>query len=290
VGLSFCTRVSDAFPLRYVDELRDSILASPYLAANNLNYRFTGTRGFSVVFRREGLARVREEFPSFAPYLDAVVDERCNAFFLNPLVIGQPAGADEPPPGAEGRTAAQGDREATKELSAGAEGRTAAQGGREATKEFPAGSSPRRGRGSGGAIAPVRVAPHVDRSLRSFTLPIEPPNPLRVTVLYVEVPAGMRGGDLRLYHRLWPVGRVRPRRNLLIQFQGWLRHEVRPARLPDARPRVSLVCEHYILDEDALARIPPFTVRSMSPFERFLEAELTERKNRDPVDPGSGEA
>lgn len=215
-GLAFTARVPDAFAPEEVAAVRRAVLESPYLAENNLNYRFTGTRGFSVVFRREGLTRVRETFPAFAPYLDSVVDAHCNAFFLNPLVLA----------------AAPGD-------------------------------SP-----------PARVAPHVDRSLRSFTLPDEPPNPRRVSVLYAQVPEAMRGGVLRLYHRLLPVGRVRPRENLLVHFQGWLRHEVTAVHLPAGTCRVSLVCEHYALDDTLLARIPAFTVRSMSAFDAFLDAEL----------------
>lgn len=215
--LAYTDRVPDAFPAGYVEALRRCVLNSPYLAANNLNYRFTGTRGFSVVFRREGLTRVREQFPVFAPYLDRTVDDACNAFFLNPLVVGEPE--------------APGER-------------------------------------------PVGVAPHIDRSLRSFTAPHEPPNPLRVSVLYAQVPAGMRGGVLRFYHSCVPVGWVRPRENMLVHFQGWLRHEVTAAHLPAGTSRVSLVCEHYRLDEVLLARVPVFTVRSTRGFDGFLEAEL----------------
>lgn len=215
--LAYTDRVPGAFAPEYVEALRRYILGSPYLAANNLNYRFSGTRGFSVVFRREGLARVREQFPIFAPYLDQTVDDGCNAFFLNPLVVGEPEKPSDPP---------------------------------------------------------VGVAMHVDRSLRSFTAPHEPPNPLRVSVLYAQVPAGMRGGILRFYHRFVPVGWVRPRENMLVHFQGWLRHEVTAAHLPTGTCRMSLVCEHYRLDEAMLARVPVFTVRSMRGFEGFLEAEM----------------
>lgn len=66
---------------------RDAILDSPYMSTNNLNERFKGTYGFSVVFRREGLSEVRERFPAFAPFLDRVLVDGCNAFFLNPLLV-----------------------------------------------------------------------------------------------------------------------------------------------------------------------------------------------------------
>lgn len=217
-GLALYARRQDAFPVEYIEELGERVLSSPYLADNNLNYRFSGTRGFAIVFRRDGLARVHAEFPEFSPYLDEVLDSSCNAFFLNPLVIGCPIT------------------------------------GREA----------------------VGVAPHVDRSLRSLTRPIEPPNPRRVTVLYVRVPPGMTGGRLHLYFRLLPVGRITPRPNMLLEFQGGLRHEVRAARFPpdSQSSRVSLVCEHYVLGEEALSRVPSFTVRSTSSFEAFLAAEM----------------
>lgn len=67
--------------------MRDAILESPLMAANNLNWRFEGTYGFSVVFTRPALPRIREEFPAFGPYLDAAVQRDCNAFFLNPLLV-----------------------------------------------------------------------------------------------------------------------------------------------------------------------------------------------------------
>lgn len=222
-GLAHKRVVRNAFSQAQMDALRPAILGSPYLAENNLNYRFSGTRGFSVVFRIEGVDRVRDTFPAFAPYLDHVLDARCNAFFLNPLVLGE-----APDEGATG----------------------------------------------------ARVAPHVDRSLRSYTLPMEPPNPRFVTVLYVEVPEGMQGGVLRLYHRLLPVGRVIPREGDLVWFQGGLRHEVTAVRVGAGQQRVSLVCEHYQLPAALLERIPVFTVRSTRGFEGFLAAEI-ERAARD---------
>jgi len=198
----------DAFPPGYLSRVSKAIRESKYLADNNLNYRFSGTLGYSVIFRDVGRARVLENFPEFDKYLERVLDPRCNAFFLNPLVTSEGA----------------------------------------------------------------RVAPHVDRSLRSLTIPDEPPNPLKVSVLYVEVPSGMRGGRLILYHRLLPLGWVTPRANLLVTFQGFLRHEV--TRVSSDRPRISLVCEQYVLDERLYKRIPEFTVRSMSSFGLFFEAEM----------------
>jgi hypothetical protein len=221
LGLLPFWRRRDAFAPSYLDALREAILRSPYLAESNLNYRFAGTQGYAVTFTTDGLPRVRQDFPEFAPYLDAALDARCNAFFLNPLVIGEVG----------------------------------------------------------------KVAPHVDRSLRSFTLPDEPPNPRRVSVLYVDVPPGMRGGRLNLYHRLLPLASLKPRRNVLLIFQGFLRHAVTEVRGTGQAPRLSLVCEQYHLPGKLLARVPEFAVRSTSPFEAFLQAELKRGKGAEPPNP-----
>ena len=71
---------------------RDAVLDAPYMSSNNLNARFAGTYGFSVVFRREGLPKVLERFPAFAPFFAAALEARCNAFFCNPLLIADGAG------------------------------------------------------------------------------------------------------------------------------------------------------------------------------------------------------
>jgi hypothetical protein len=67
--------------------MADSVLDSPFLADNNLNVRFKGTYGFSVVFRRDGIQAVRSEFPELGPFLDLTLRKDCNAFFLNPLLL-----------------------------------------------------------------------------------------------------------------------------------------------------------------------------------------------------------
>lgn len=204
----------EAFPKSWLEECRRKILDSPLLSASTLNYRFSGTLGFSVAFRREGLEQMEAHFPEFMDYLKAVLHPSGNAFFLNPLVIY---------------------------------------------------------RGS-------RVAPHIDRSLKSWTVPDVPPCPAKVSVLYVDVPADLEGGAFVL-HRRRPVATVQPRKNLLLEFQGKLRHEVtevlKAGPDPDLpQPRISLVCEHYRLPPRLLARVPTFHVRTKRSFEEFLQAEL----------------
>lgn len=201
--------VRPALPAEQIEALRQCVLSSPYLAANNLNHRFSGTRGFSVVFRLEGRARIAREFPLFDQYLSEILHPRCNAFFLNPLVV----------------------------------------------------------------LGGSRVAPHVDRSLRSYTRPEEPPNPVRVVVLYLQVPENLKGGHLIL-HSNRPLVDIEPEPNKMVFFRGDLRHEVTELEAQEGQERVSLVCEQYRLPPALLESIPSFEIRSKRPFDDFLQAEL----------------
>lgn len=103
-----------------------------------------------------------------------------------------------------------------------------------------------------------RVDPHLDRSLRSYCKTIEPPT--LVSVLYVQVPLAMEGGELLLQCQKRQVGRVKPQMNTLLYFQGNLTHSVNPLKTPGNR--LSLICEQYSLSEAELQEIPKFTVES----------------------------
>ncbi|MBW4661042.1 MAG: 2OG-Fe(II) oxygenase [Drouetiella hepatica Uher 2000/2452] len=103
-----------------------------------------------------------------------------------------------------------------------------------------------------------QVYPHIDRSLRSYCKTIEPPDV--VSVLYIQVPEGMRGGDLVLRDHRRQVGQIQPQANSLLQFQGNLTHSVTPVETVGFR--LSLVCEQYNLVETELEEIPEFTVES----------------------------
>lgn len=81
------TTEAAAFAPDYLKSLARQIRASKWFAVNNLNRDFVGTRGFSVVFRREAIPRVAREFPYFAPYLDRTLRDDCNAFYMNPLEL-----------------------------------------------------------------------------------------------------------------------------------------------------------------------------------------------------------
>ena len=192
--MPYYRQYEDVFPPRYLRKLREAILACPYLAVNNLNRDFIGTKGFSIVFQRSHLPTVERQFPYFKPYLERALDPDCNAFYLNPLLLRQ---------------------------------------------------------GS-------RVDPHIDRSLRSYCKTIQPP--AIVSVLYIQVPANLQGGELVLRNRKQQVGVISPHPNTLVCFQGDLTHSVNAYQV--AGDRLSLVCEQYCLDDSELRDIPEFTIES----------------------------
>ncbi len=103
-----------------------------------------------------------------------------------------------------------------------------------------------------------RVDPHIDRSLRSYCKTIEPP--VLVSVLYVQVPSDMQGGELVLHCHKRQVGQIKPQMNTLLYFQGDLIHSVNPVKT--LGNRLSLICEQYSLSEAELQEIPQFTVES----------------------------
>lgn len=102
------------------------------------------------------------------------------------------------------------------------------------------------------------VAPHIDRSLRSYCKTIEPP--ALVSVLYVQVPPDLEGGELILRSHKRQVGQIKPQTNTLLYFQGDLTHSINVVQTPGTR--LSLVCEQYSLSEAELSQIPQFTVES----------------------------
>nr|WP_199306733.1 2OG-Fe(II) oxygenase [Anabaena sphaerica] len=77
-----------------MNDLWGEIQASPYFVINNLNRDFINTKGFSVVFQRQGLTTVAQKFPFFKPYLDLALQPNCNAFYLNPLLLKEGSRVD----------------------------------------------------------------------------------------------------------------------------------------------------------------------------------------------------
>ena len=113
-----------------------------------------------------------------------------------------------------------------------------------------------------------RVDPHIDRSLRSYCKTIEPP--MVVSVLYVQIPDNLQGGELVLHSHRQQVGQIKPQMNTLVYFQGDLTHSVNAVQTTGTR--LSLVCEQYDLSEVELRDIPAFTVES--------RAQKTQVKNQ----------
>jgi hypothetical protein len=104
-----------------------------------------------------------------------------------------------------------------------------------------------------------RVDPHIDRSLRSYCKTIDPP--AIVSVLYVQVPSVLEGGELVLHCHKRQVGCINPQFNTLLFFQGDLTHSVKQVKSP-VSTRLSLVCEQYSLLEAELREIPEFAIES----------------------------
>lgn len=202
------------FEQSFLEQAARFVREHPLLSVTTLNARFSGTQGFSIALTRSGFPRLEKSFPWFYRYLETVVPTRCNAFFINPLVI------------AEGS----------------------------------------------------HVAPHIDRSLGSWCRPDVAPYPVKVSVLYLEVPDDLQGGRLLLHPPRLAFHKkpeIVPRTGLLFEFRGDLRHEV--AEVTQARtPRISLVMEHYEMPPYLLRKIPEFFVRSKRPFESFMEEALGE--------------
>lgn len=107
------------------------------------------------------------------------------------------------------------------------------------------------------------VGAHIDRSLEFYGSSIG--CPVAVSVLYVQVPEALSGGELRLYHRGQRVAALRPVPRSLVMFRGDLTHEVAPidAGAPAlSEARISLVVEQYRVPESLVAGVPRFEVRT----------------------------
>ncbi|GET37475.1 2OG-Fe(II) oxygenase [Microseira wollei] len=104
----------------------------------------------------------------------------------------------------------------------------------------------------------TRVEPHVDCSLSDYNQLIA--IPIIVSVLYVQVPSDLQGGELVLQERGNKVGQIQPQTNTLLYFRGNLTHSVNEVKSSQAR--ISLVCEQYNLSETRLQQIPEFEIQS----------------------------
>lgn len=77
-----------------IETLEKGILTCKYLDTNNLNRDFISTKGFSIVFKSKFIDKVKKEFPFFEDYIDLALDDGCNAFYLNPLIMSNNSRVD----------------------------------------------------------------------------------------------------------------------------------------------------------------------------------------------------
>lgn len=114
------------------------------------------------------------------------------------------------------------------------------------------------------------VGRHVDATLAKPSGVLDA-TPRLVSVLYLRVPRGARGGELVLDDGARIRSVVRPREGHLIHFDGRLTHRVEPFREgPPDQARASLVLEQYHFAPEALARLPAFQVHSRAGFAAHL--------------------
>ncbi len=101
------TIVENALPVEIVAPMREALMASILVGKNVLTGTFEGTRGFSIIFKRDGLPKLRERLPEALPFLDLVLTDQAqqalrswpgrilggrylkstNAFYFNLLVM-----------------------------------------------------------------------------------------------------------------------------------------------------------------------------------------------------------
>lgn len=116
-----------------------------------------------------------------------------------------------------------------------------------------------------------RVGRHVDATLRA-PAGVDGLVPAAVSVAYLVVPTGVAGGRLLLDDDGKPRAAIRPRAGSLVVFDGALAHQVEPfTGGPPGAVRASLVCEQYVVPDDALARLPALKVHSKAGFGAYLE-------------------
>lgn len=134
------------------------------------------------------------------------------------------------------------------------------------------------------------VAPHADKTLVSYVEEGEPPFPFCVSVLYLSLPVEKRGGSL-VFHRRFGRLERRPAENLLVEFPGWMLHEVTPLQSQaGSPPRVSLVLEQYALSAVMKAQVPSWSLETTRPFSEFLELAEHDQQAEHDEDLPEGEA
>lgn len=98
-------RQEPALALERFATLREALLTSPLVGRSTLAGPFQSSRGFAVIFKAEGRARVEARFPPLAPWFDAALGEPAvraltpwwrrrvervpNAWYLNVLLVSE---------------------------------------------------------------------------------------------------------------------------------------------------------------------------------------------------------
>ena len=96
--------------------------------------------------------------------------------------------------------------------------------------------------------------------------------PERVSVLYLNIPKNMTGGELFLKGPFGKEVLVSPKPGLFIHFRGDVKHRIAQAHYEKTSEyRLSLVCEQYCIDEETLKQVPPLAIFSMAGFQAFLQ-------------------
>ncbi|MEW5739212.1 MAG: 2OG-Fe(II) oxygenase [Myxococcota bacterium] len=95
----------DALPRADFEALRDTLLSSPLVGRSTLAGPFQSSRGFAVIFKEGGVAKVTERFPPLAAYLPTIlgapgaravapfwrrtIRRVPNAWYLNVLLVSE---------------------------------------------------------------------------------------------------------------------------------------------------------------------------------------------------------
>lgn len=67
--------------------LINEVLHSEFFGESALGKEFISTKGFSLVFKRSALNDICQSLPYLSVLLSKVLFEKCNAFYINPLVL-----------------------------------------------------------------------------------------------------------------------------------------------------------------------------------------------------------
>jgi hypothetical protein len=220
----------DVVPDAMLTALRRELAGSRLLGSSQLGGGFSATRGFGVACHARAVDDAVARVPALGPFVDVALDDALLARLLRPNALERAA------------LALFG---AVNALYLN-------------VLVVPPGAE---------------VGRHVDATLGVATArPGDrdaPRAPRAVCVVYVDVPADLQGGLLRLFHGGptddgddAPLAVVAPRAGRLVLFRGGLGHEVTRTASASSACRVSCVAELYALPAGRLRRLPRVRLQS----------------------------